>query len=156
MAKSLKISSSKTKQVISLLELQGYVNAYAPREFMTTIAGEGVSGSKPPRFTRERIERGLEELRKRIAETNRGRSSAYRIAKAVAFGDFLHDRVRVQAAQIGIGLERRRGKDSADAESATERAEEEKFLKQLIGRGVIVHVRPYEDWMSNRTHIDLL
>lgn len=155
MAKSLKISLANAKQVISLLELQGYVNADGQSEFMTTIAGESVSGSKPPRFTRERIEGGLEELRKRIAETNRARSAQYKVIKAVAFGDFLHDRVRVQGAQIGIGLGRR-GERSGDTDSAAERTEHEKFLRQLVGRSPIVHVRPYEDWMSNRTHVDLL
>lgn len=96
MARSLNIDLADARRVISLLELQGYVNAAGHDEWMTTIAGEGLSASQPPRFTRERIEKGLEELRKRIAETNRHRAAPYRITKAVAFGDFLNDRVRVQ------------------------------------------------------------
>lgn len=68
--------------------------------------GSQPSRAKPPRFTRERIEKGLEELRKRIAETNRHRAAPHKVTKAVAFGDFLNDRVRVQSAQVGIYSER--------------------------------------------------
>lgn len=152
MARSLNIPLAEAKKVISLLALQGYVNAHGPTEFMTTLAGEGVSGSKPPRFTRERVQKGLQELRKRISETNRDRGGRYRVTKAVAFGDFLGDRVRLQSAQVGIALERR-GKGGGDP--ANERTEQREFLKQLVGRGVVVHLRSYEGWMSSRTHVAL-
>lgn len=42
MAKSLKISLADAKQVVSILELQGYVRAHGTTEIVTTVAGEGV------------------------------------------------------------------------------------------------------------------
>jgi hypothetical protein len=40
--------------------------------------------------------------------------------------------------------------------SALEHKAEEAFLKQLRGRSAALHVQPYEEWMSARSHRKLL
>jgi len=154
MADSLKISVADAKHVIAILELQGYVKPAGSGEWMTTLSGEGASGSKPPRYTRKRVERALAELRSRIAEINRDSRVPYEIIEAVAFGDFQNDRPHVQNAEVGIQLVRR-GADAA-AESAKEQKARQAFLERLQGKGGVVCVRPYKRWMSERTHADLL
>ena len=68
MAKSLRISAVAAKQIIPVLRLEGYVKpGDAGDEWITTEAGEAVSGSKPPRYKREAIEQALSSLRDRIA-----------------------------------------------------------------------------------------
>lgn len=53
------------------------------------------------------MERALNELKERIAALNADESVSQRVSRAVAFGDFLLDRVRVQAADVGIELQPR-------------------------------------------------
>jgi hypothetical protein len=49
---------------MALLAAQGYVQrASGTDEWMTTPAGESVSGAKPPRFTRESVEQAVESLK---------------------------------------------------------------------------------------------
>jgi DNA-binding MarR family transcriptional regulator len=154
MAQSLKISVADAKHVIAILELQGYVKRTEGDEWMTTLSGEEVSDSTIPRYRRERIERALEELRSRMAGLNRNANEPYKIERAVAFGDFLSDRPRAQSAEVGVRLLRRG--DSASSNSAEERKTQQAFLRRLQGRGGLLHVRPFEEWMSARTHRKLL
>jgi DNA-binding MarR family transcriptional regulator len=150
MAESLKIGVADAKHVIAILELQGYVKRTEDDEWMTTLSGEEVSGSRIPRYTRQRIERALEELRIRIAGINRDPNAGYKIEQAVAFGDFLSERQRVQSAEVGVRLLRRG--DSGNSNSAEEHKTQQTFLRRLQGRGGLLHVRPFEEWMSERTH----
>jgi hypothetical protein len=154
-SKSLKLGASDAKQVLAMLELQGYVKQTGAHEWITTFSGEAVSGSKPPRYTLERVEAALAALQQQIAEINKDSKSPYRISQAMAFGDFLHQRARVQAAEVGIQLDRR-VKGNEDSRSASERKAEREFLKQLQQKGGGVHVRAFEEWMSKRTHRALL
>lgn len=153
MSKSLNMTPADAKEAIAILELQGYVKPAGKDEWMTTLSGEDVSASKPPRYRRERVEEALALLSKRISENNRERDPAYTIVAAVAFGDFLSDRPRVQPAEVGIQLA---GPSPPDADSATERKAQRAFLKRLPGRGPLVHLVPYEQWMSARSHRKLL
>lgn len=107
MADSLKIGVADAKRVIPILELQGYVKPAGANEWITTLSGDDVSGSKPPRFTRERVAQALDDLRRRIGEINWDSKAPYKITDAVAFGDFLGDRSRVQGAEVGIRLARK-------------------------------------------------
>jgi DNA-binding transcriptional regulator YhcF (GntR family) len=60
LAKSLKIGSAAAKQALAALEMQGYIKAAGAKgEWLTTEAGEVVSGSKFPRYGRESIEQSL-------------------------------------------------------------------------------------------------
>lgn len=155
MAKSLKITVPDAEHVAAILQLQGYVKPAGTNEWMTTLSGEDVSKSKPPRFTPERIEEAIAELRRRIAAGNRDARSQYQITVAVAFGEFLSDRPRVQAAEVGIELARKKS-NGAGMDSAEENKSQKLFLKNLKPNGSVLDVRPYEKWMSERTHLDLL
>ena len=152
MADSMKIRVTDAKRVIPILELQGYIKPAGTNEWTTTLSGEEVSRSKTPRFMRERVAQALDDLHRRIAEINRDSKAPYKITEAVAFGDFLSDRPRVQSAEVGIGLERR----GTGADDAADRVQQREFLRQLHAKGGVVQVRRYEPWMRERTHRSLL
>jgi hypothetical protein len=149
MIDTLKISRQDAEQVISILQLQGYVKpALESQGWLTTLNGEAVSGSKPPRFTPEKVDEALAALQKRITAKNQDRKSEFRISDAVAFGDFLSGRSRVQAADVGIRLVVRNGQ--AGEHNSTR--EEIAFLKQLRAKSALVQLHRYEAWMSHRSH----
>jgi hypothetical protein len=155
LAKILRIGLPQAKEAIAVLQLQGYIEpAGNTAKWRITEQGEIVSGAKPPRFTRQSIEDALAGIRERIKSANDDPEAEYRIADAVAFGDFLRDPVRVQAAEVGIRLVPK--SDSAPIASAQEHTAELEFLKQLRGKTALLHVVPYEEWMSSRSHQQLL
>jgi DNA-binding transcriptional MocR family regulator len=157
LAATLKIARSDGARVIALLQAQGYVQpTRANGEWMTTPSGETVSGAKQPRFGRESVKRALDSLRERIRQANKDAKSPFKISGAVAFGDFLvKDRARVQAADVGIQLARR-GEYASHLQSASDAREERAFLRQLRGRAALLALRPYADWMKNRSNLNLL
>ena len=163
LADTLKINRSEAEQALAFLQAQGYVQpARSAREWMTTPAGETVSGAKPPRFTRDSVEQALTALRDRIQTNNKSRQAPFRVTDAVAFGDFLlSDRARVQSADVGIRLARRedsrqKNAPAADSRSASEAKAERGFLRDLRAKSTHLTLRPYADWMRRRTHRDLL
>lgn len=155
LAKALKIGLVEAKEAIAVLQLQGYIEpAGHTGKWRITHEGGLVAGAKAPRFTRESVEDALAGLRDRIKAVNKDASATYTISEAVAFGDFLGDAVRVQAADIGIRLQARNNVESPS--SAKEHAAELDFLKQLRGKTALLHIVPYENWMAARTHKNLL
>ncbi len=154
LAKSLKINPAEAKQVLAALEMQGYIKPHGRDEWLTTLAGETVSGAKTPRFTPESIEEALAALRSRIKLVNQDSKALYKITDAAAFGDFLSGQARAQAADVGIQLVRR--KSEGGEHSKKEQVARLAFLKQLRGKTQMLNVRPYEEWMGSRTHRSLL
>jgi hypothetical protein len=155
MAAVLKIPRKDTEQVLALLEAQGYIAPSGKKEWMTTAAGESVSGAKMPRFSRQSVEETLKSLKVRIADVNKDKNSAYKITEAVAFGDFLlQDRAKVQAANVGVRLLPRG--EASPMRSASDAKAEARFLRALRGKMRMLNIRPYADWMSQRSHIRLL
>src|SRR5882762_7214103 len=159
----LKIDRGEAEQALAFLQAQGYVQPRGTKgQWMTTPAGETVSGAKPPRFTPESVQQALAALKDRIRDNNKNRQAPFRITDAVAFGDFLlPDRARVQSADAGIGLVRRqdspRRDDSSNAtHSASEAQAERKFLRELRAKSAHLNLRPYAGWMRSRSHRDLL
>src|SRR3984893_8966525 len=119
LADTLKINRPEAEQILAFLQAQGYAqparseqvdereSARSADQWITTPAGETVSGAKPPRFTRESIEQALAALKGRIKQSNQDPQAPFRITDAIAFGDFLlPDRARVQSAEVGIRLKR--------------------------------------------------
>jgi hypothetical protein len=156
LAETLNIPVSEAAKVITIMEMQGYVKAaQGTREWFTTPAGQTVSGSKLPRYTPERVATALAGLKERIATARKDFKSAFKISAAVAFGDFLSDRPRVQAPDVGIELVKRKS-DTGARTSATEAKARLAFLKQLRGKNTPLHVQLYQEWMSKRTHQKLL
>lgn len=154
LAGSLDINRRAAERVIVLLRAQGYVQPeQGTDKWVTTPSGETVSGSKLPRFLPQKVKLEVRALEKAIAESNKNRAAAYKIIRAVAFGDFLKDHARVQAADVGIELS---GGDEDDLRSAHEVESERAFLRGLRGRSALVNLRPYAGWMSKRSHLDLL
>jgi hypothetical protein len=155
-SKSLKIRPAAAKQALAVLAMQGYVKpANAKGEWLTTEAGEVVSGSKFPRYSRESVDRSLASFTEHLKRVNEDRSAEYTVTHAVAFGDFLSGRARVQAADVGIRLEPR-NPAAHHSHFASERARQEAFLKQLKGKTPLLNVQPFAEWMSARTHRKLL
>ena len=156
LAETLDIPASEVTKVITIMEMQGYVKAaQTSREWFTTPAGQTVSGSKLPHYTRERAEAALAGLKERIAAARKDFKSPFKISLAVAFGDFLSDRSRVQAPDVGIELVKRKS-DPGAKPSATEAKARLAFLKQLRGKNTPLNVQPYQEWMGKRSHQNLL
>jgi hypothetical protein len=156
LTKSLEIGAPEAKQVLAILDLQGYIEpAGKTNEWRTTEQGDLVSRAKTPRFTREAIEQSLSALRDGIQEINRDTNVPCEVVDAVAFGDFLTDKPRFQAPDVGIWLASRKC-GASEAGAVRERAAEEAFFKRLRGKITSLHIRPYEEWMSVRSHRKLL
>jgi DNA-binding transcriptional regulator YhcF (GntR family) len=156
LAETLGIPASEAAKVITIMEMQGYVKAAeGSREWFTTPAGQTVSGSKLPHYTRERVTAALAELKKCIAAARKDFKSPFKISTAVAFGDFLSDCPRVQAPDVGIELVKRNS-DAGARTSATEAKARLAFLKQLRGKNTPLNVQPYQEWMGKRSHQKLL
>lgn len=157
LAHTLNINRRDAEQVIALLAAQGYAQrASGTDEWMTTPAGESVSGAKLPRFTRESVEQAVESLKERIKQVNEDAQAAFRVTDAVAFGDFLlSDRTRVQAASVGIALAPL-GEAAREGRSASAARLERQILRQIRGKAAFLHTRPYAEWMSKRSHLNLM
>jgi hypothetical protein len=152
MAKALHIGPSAGKQALAMLEMQGYVKPTGSKDqWLTTPAGASVSGSKMPRYSLETVERSLASFAGHLKLVNLDLSAEYKIAEAVAFGDFLSKRARVQAADVGIKLEPRNAM-AHHPHWASEQSRQEAFLKQLGGKTPLLNVQRFADWMSARTH----
>jgi hypothetical protein len=163
LADTLKIDRREADRALAFLQAQGYVQPRGTKgQWMTTPAGETVSGAKPPRFAPESVKQALTALKDRIRANNKNRQAPFRITDAVAFGDFLlPDRARVQAADVGIRLARREDSQrknisTIEPRSASDAKAERNFLRELRAKSTHVTLRPYADWMRQRTHHDLL
>jgi hypothetical protein len=143
LTQTLNISEQDARRVLAILKLQGYVSETSDNELLTTASGEIVSGSKPPRFTRESVDRAVTGLADRITANNSDRKTDFTITQAVAFGDFLSGRANCQAADVGIEL--------TPHGPASSRDQVHYFLKQLRGKSRFLNLRPYEPWMSQRS-----
>jgi hypothetical protein len=156
--KALKVSETEARRITAIFEIQGYIKARGNNEgdngeWITTESGQEVSGAKFPRFTPDHVEQSLKSLRERIATVNRDRQSAFHVTEAVAFGDFLRGGSRVQAADVGIALQRR---DTKANSARTNRTAAAQFLKSLRGRITALNLKPFEAWMAARSHRRLI
>jgi hypothetical protein len=150
MAERLGLESREGTQILAVMEMQGYVKrAEGTSDWLTTPAGEVVSGSRAPRFSAKAVEDALSALRERVFESNGNKQSPFSVVEVVAFGDFLSGSSRVQAADVALQLKRRK----ADAGSPSEEnSARQAFLKQLRGRTAALQLREHEEWMTRRKH----
>ena len=156
MAETLRITTKKASAVLPFLTMQGYVRqAGSESEWMTTTAGATISGSSVPHFLRESVEGAITSLAERMKQLNKNSDSSFEIKKAVAFGDFLRDEARVQAADVGILLDRK-SKVRAMGAVRDERTIGQALLKSLRNSSALLHLSLYEDWMGARTHRKLI
>lgn len=176
LAETLKLSRPQAAEVLTLLRAQGYVQAESGKsdQWLTTTSGETVSGSKLPRFNPEKVRQALASLQQAIEENNKNKNSEYKIARAVAFGDFLKHAAstvgKVQAADVGIELTPRTAskssasrapnsavpRASAVPKTPEQAASERAFLHSLRAKSSLLNLHPYAPWMSSRSHLILL
>lgn len=147
LAETLNVTPAQANIALPVLEMQGYVKLTGNGEWLTTIEGETVSGSVTPRYKREAVEDALKALRDHIRELNADRNSGVKIVRAVSYGDFLADRPRAQAADVGIELTARAHPDAKH---------ETPILTTLRAKSPMLHLHRFQPWMSSRTHRDLL
>lgn len=157
LAKALNLTAKEAQHVLAVLELQGYVKPVQEGrgEWLTTPAGDVVSGAKTPRFSRESVEEALAALKERMKALNRDPNADFKVSEAVAFGDFLSERPRVQAADVGVRMVRR-DPDGHEANSAVEHGRRRAVLRELRGRSALVNLVPYAEWMGHRAHRKLV
>lgn len=146
LAKALQIGTAEAKEVLSVLQLQGYVEpAGSNGKWRITDAGALVSGAKPARYTRQSVETTLEGLGQRIRAVNEDPNAPYSIAEV------LSDKASLQPANVGIRVIPRRTEPEGTAAKRVG-----SFLRQRRGKSALLHVTPYEAWMTSRTHLKLL
>ncbi|HLJ48139.1 MAG TPA: hypothetical protein VKU01_19125 [Bryobacteraceae bacterium] len=153
LAALLNIEPADAPQIAATLEMLGYAEEVPDKKglWRNTQAGKTVSGAKPPRLNRDSVLKALEELRDRVEQMNAAPASPFRVIELIAFGDFLDEHAKVQAANVGVGLA---PKDLAKnvSDSAVERKREEHVLSDLRGKSTLLHLNLIEDWMRKRSH----
>jgi hypothetical protein len=153
-ARGVGIKVAETGPALAVLQMQGYIKpGEGKNEWMTSVDGDAVSGATAPRFSAETVKQALEDLRTHIKAVNKDAKAEFRIASAVAFGDFLLERARVQAADVGVELVSR---NVSKARTGKPKARESAFLKTLHGGKQMIHLRAFELWMRERAHLRIL
>jgi len=153
-ARGVGINLGVAGAALAVLQMQGYVKQGEHKdEWMTTVDGDAVSGGTSPRFSAVAVRRALDDLRTRIKALNKDTKAEFKIARAVAFGDFLGDESRAQAADVGIELVSR---DTTKTRKAKPKARERAFLKALRGGKHLVRLVRFEPWMKERAHLQLI
>jgi hypothetical protein len=160
----LKLDSKQAQQVLAILEMQGYV-AREPKKteendaWLTTSAGETISGSKKPQFSSHSVDEALNAFAERIEAVNRDKRSEFKITQAVAFGDFLARPAQAQAADVGVELSRRNLRSNSDLRPDSSDDLQEKrraFMAGLRRKSRLLSVHTFRPWMSQRSHRRLL
>jgi hypothetical protein len=149
LGETLGVTLAQANDALPILEMQGYVRRSGKDEWLTTIEGETVSASASPRYRKEAVDEALAGLQDRIRNLNADRSSETTITRAVAFGDFLSGRARIQAADVGIDVSARGAKGTPQRPSAA-------LLSTLKAKSPMLHLLSFAPWMANRTHRKLL
>ena len=153
-ARGVGINVNVAGAALAVLQMQGYVKPGEHKdEWMTTVDGDAVSGGTSPRFSAAAVRQALENLRARIQAVNKDTKAEFKVASAVAFGDFVADQSRAQAADVGIELVSR---DTSRKPKAKPKARERAFLKALRGGKQLVRLVRLEPWMKERTHLRLI
>jgi len=153
----LEVKAADVSQIVATLEMLGYAEPVAGQKghWRNTASGNAVAGAKAPRFNRESVLDALAELRTRAQEMSADSGAPFRVSEVVAFGDFLDENAKAQAADVGVALERKE-RDRGDAATAMEHKREEDVLAVLRGKSSLLHLHPMEDWMRKRRHRDVL
>ena len=149
LAETLGVSVAQANDALPVFEMQGYVRRSASNEWLTTIEGETVSGSVTPRYKREAVEAALTGLQGRIRELNADRGASILVTRAIAFGDFLSGRARVQAADVGLEA-------STRGANAAPKGPPAALLSALRAKSPMLHLHSFAPWMTQRSHRELL
>jgi hypothetical protein len=147
MARALNIPEAEAEAAIPILQAAGYIEPAATGgRWIATEQADAVSGAKQPRFVRLAIEKAIAGLLDRVREWNAAHRSGTKVARVVLFGDYLSDRDRLQAAEIGVEFVQGR------EEGAAEKDAERQAIKELKARSAMLNLRVLEPWMVARSH----
>lgn len=153
-ARGVGINLAVAGAALAVLQMQGYIKQGEHQDqWMTTVDGDAVSGGTSPRFSAAAVRQALDDLRARIKAVNKDTKAEFKVASAVAFGDFLGDEPRVQAADVGIELVSR---DPSKTRKAKPKARELAFLRALRSGKQLVRLVRFEPWMKERAHLRLI
>jgi hypothetical protein len=152
-----RVKPADVPQITATLEMLGYAEPVPGKKDIcrNTQSGNTVSGAKPPRFNRGRVLEALEELRTRAERMNADPASPFRVTELIAFGDFLDEHPKVQAADVGVGLSPKQS-DQVMPATAAEHKREEHVLADLKAKSPMLHLQLIEDWMRKRSHQDMI
>jgi len=153
----LEVKAADVPQIVATLEMLGYVEPAPGKKgsWRNTASGNAVAGAKPPRFNHDSVLEALAELRERATQMNADAAAPFRVSELVAFGDFLDENAKAQAADVGVGLARKE-REAGEVETAVEHKREEDVLTALRGKSSLLHLHPIEDWMRKRRHRNVL
>ena len=156
-AQILEVKSAEGSQIIAALEMLGYAEAVAGKKgtWRNTASGNAVAGAKPARFKRQSVLDALAELRDRAKQMNADAATSFRVSEIVAYGDFLDEKTKAQAADVGVGLTPKK-RDGEEIGTAAEHQREVDVLAALRGKSTMLHLRLIEDWMRRLRHRDVL
>lgn len=153
-ARGVGINAGVAGAALAVLQMQGYVKPGERKdEWMTTVDGDAVSGGASPRFSAETVKLALDDLLVRLKAVNKDTKAEFKITSAVAFGDFLADEPRAQAADVGLELVSR---NTSKERKAKPKARERAFLKALRGGKQTLRLARFEPWMRERAHLRLI
>ncbi len=145
-ARVLNVPDADAKSAIAMLQAAGYINPASGGGWVTTEQADIVSGAKSPRFNRSSVESAISALLDRVRAWNAAHPSGMNVARVIVFGDYLSDRNRLQAAEIGVEFAHGGERGAAEHEA------EQQALKELKGRSAMLNVHLLEAWMLARTH----
>jgi hypothetical protein len=151
MARALNISEVEAKAAIPILQAAGYIEPAATvGRWVATEQANAVSGAKQPRLVRAAVEKAIAGLLDRVREWNAAHRSGIKVVRVVVFGDYLSDRDRLQAAEIGVEFA------DGSEEGAAEKDAEHQAIKELKARSAMLNLSLLEPWMIARSHRVLL
>jgi hypothetical protein len=147
LARALNIPEAEAEAAIPILQAAGYIEPAATGgQWVATEQADAVSGARQPRFVRPAVEKAIAGLLDRVQEWNAAHRSGMKVARVVVFGDYLSDRDRLQAAEIGV--EFAQGGEEGVAEKDAER----QAIKELKARSAMLNLHVLEPWMVARSH----
>ncbi len=146
MARTLNVPEAQAKSAVAMLQAAGYIRSAPAGRWATTEQADVVSGAKPPRLTRSSVEKAISALLDRVRARNAAHPSGMNVARVIVFGDYLSDRDRLQAAEIGVEFAHRGDRRAAEHEA------EQQAVQELKARSAMLNLHVLEPWMVSRTH----
>jgi hypothetical protein len=140
----LGVNAETAGEVVSALELAGYIEAEGRNRWRNTEQGNRAAGvTAAPPVKRATLQKNLDALLERIARVNSEDRFSFRVEEAVLFGPFLTSKAeRVKNVAVAVRLRPKRPDAGSDAEVRA-------FLK---GRSRSIALFPLEDWVLRQPH----
>jgi hypothetical protein len=140
----LGVNAGTAAEVVSALELAGYIEGAGNGRWRNTAEGNRVAGvSSAPPIKRATLQKNLDAFLGRIREVNSGARFPFRVEEAVLFGPFLTGKAdRVKNVDVAVRLAPKQAGAAGDKQVRA-------FLK---GRSRSIALFPLEDWVLRQPH----